>query len=180
MKFGVYFLIAGIYLGACSYAIADQSIYDVVNDEDTASFSDMVVLGYDIDEPDGDGFTPLMIASALGKTKFVRFLVDNGADINRCSYNGTTALHRAAQAGNNDVIDILLDAGANINMPDFDGKTPLIVAVDAGRRFTVELLAARRADINFRTADGQTAYSIAQKKRFNEIADFLALKGARK
>ena len=60
MKFGVYFLIAGIYLGACSYAVADQSIYDVVNDEDTASFSDMVVLGYDIDEPDGDGFTPLM------------------------------------------------------------------------------------------------------------------------
>ncbi|MBO5038823.1 MAG: ankyrin repeat domain-containing protein [Alphaproteobacteria bacterium] len=180
MRLGIYFLVAGIYLGTYSYACADESIYEVVNNEDTATFSDMVVLGYDIDEPDSDGFTPLMIASALGKTHFVRFLVDNGADVNRCSYNGVTSLHRAAQAGNNDVIDILLDAGANINMPDFDGKTPLVTAVEAGRRFTVELLVARRADVNTRTANNETVLGIAEKKRFKEIADFLRLKGARK
>lgn len=180
MRLGVYFLVVGIFLRAYSYAYADQSIYEVVNNEDTTTFSDMVVLGYDIDEPDGDGFTPLMIASALGKTRFVRFLIDNGADVDRCSYNGITSLHRAAQAGNNDVIVVLLDAGANVNMPDFDGKTPLVTAVEAGRRFTVELLVARRADVNTRTAKGETVLAIAEKKRFKEIADFLRLKGARK
>lgn len=180
MRFGICSLVAGIFLFGVSCAFADPSVYEVVNNEDTDAFSDMVVLGYDIDEPDGDGFTPLMIASALGKTKFVRFLIDNGADVNRCSYNGTTAMHRAAQGGNDDVIDVLLDAGANINMPDFDGKTPLIAAVEAGHRFTTEHLIARRADMNFRMADGQTPLSIAEKMRFKEIAEFLRFKGARK
>ena len=57
MKFGIY--ICSILLSiVCIFpARADSSIYDVVNNEDMDTFSDMVILGYDVDEPDADGYS---------------------------------------------------------------------------------------------------------------------------
>ena len=40
--------------GFCQAAQAEDTIYDVINREDTKAFSDMVMLGYDIDEQDID------------------------------------------------------------------------------------------------------------------------------
>lgn len=167
-------------LGLCfsTEALADAAIYDVVKNEDMDTFSDMVVLGYDIDEKDADGYTPLMIASAMGKEKFVRFLLNNNAKVNKRSYFGTTALHRAAQAGNNVIVNMLVDAGALVNMPDLEGNTPLIYAVKAEKLFTVELLINLGADVNFINAKGETALRWAQKKRFKGIIDFLKAHGA--
>ena len=54
--------------GFCQAAQAEDTIYDVINREDTKAFSDMVMLGYDIDEQDIDGYTPLMIAAAARKS----------------------------------------------------------------------------------------------------------------
>ena len=42
--------------GFCQAAQAEDTIYDVINREDTKAFSDMVMLGYDIDEQDIDGY----------------------------------------------------------------------------------------------------------------------------
>jgi len=156
----------------------DDSVYDIINNEDTTAFSQLVTLGYDIDDSDADGYTPLMIASSLGKAQFVQFLIDNGADVNRRSYNGETAMHRAAITGNNEIVNILFEAGANLNMPDFDGNTPLMYAVTANRRFTVERLVTLGADINFRNASKETALKVAEKNRFKEVASFLRSKGA--
>ena len=162
-----------------SFSYAEDSIYDVINREDTDTFSDMVVLGYDVDDVDGDGYTPLMIAAALGKAKFARFLIHNNAKVDKRSFNGMTALHRAAQGGHNELIDILHGAGAYIDMPDFNGDTPLMVATRSNRRFTVERLLALGADINYMNAKGETALSIAYKKRFKKIASYLKSQGAR-
>ncbi len=152
---------------------ADDTIYDIVNREDKKAFSDMVMLGYDIDEQDLDGYSPLMIAAASGKLDFVEYLIDNGAKVDKRYYQGGTALHRAALGGYNDVISVLLDAGANVNMPDLDGMTPLMMAVKNGKRFTVELLVKRGANVNFRNAKGETALDIANKYRYKEIAQYL-------
>ena len=84
--------------GFCQAAQAEDTIYDVINREDTKAFSDMVMLGYDIDEQDIDGYTPLMIAAAAGKTGFVGYLIDNGAKVDKRYYQGGTAMHRAALA----------------------------------------------------------------------------------
>lgn len=168
-------LFAGICLALVRPAVADSSVYDLINQEDTVTFSDLFVLGYGVDDADADGYTPLMIAAALGKAKFVGFLIENGADVNRCSYNGSTALHRAAQAGHEDVIDVLLDSGAFVDTPDFDGFTPLMMAVTANRRFTVEHLVKRGANLGFQNAKGKTALDLAREKRFQEIATFLEM-----
>ncbi len=179
MKLGVWGLVLGFWLFGVVPTQADSSIYDVVNNEDMDTFSDMVILGYDIDDTDADGFSPLMIASALGKPTFVQFLIDNNAKVDKRSYKGLTALHRAAQAGHNEIVNILVEAGANVNMPDFDGNTPLMLAVASNRRFTAELLVKLGTDINFRNAKGETAYKIAEKRRFKEIMEFLKENGGR-
>ncbi len=162
----------------CAMAKED-SIYDVVNREDTDAFSDMVVLGYDIDDIDRDGYTPLMIAASLGKANFARFLIYNDANVNKRSHTGQTALHRAAQGGYDELVNMLIDAGAYVNIPDFAGNTPLMYAVMSNHLFTVERLIAAGANLGYRNANGETALRIAEKKRFFKIVNFLRSKGAR-
>ncbi|MBP5697947.1 MAG: ankyrin repeat domain-containing protein [Alphaproteobacteria bacterium] len=157
---------------------AEASIYDIVNREDMDAFSDMVVLGYGIDDFDVDGYTPLMIAAALNKVDFAAFLISNGASVDRPNFNGLTALHHAAQNGHNEMIDILVSAGAEVNMPDFKGFTPIMYAILGEHRFTVEKLVALGADINYMNINKETPLRIAEKNRFNQIAAFLRSRGA--
>lgn len=168
--------------GAAHTANADggmDDIYKIIQNEDIAAFSEMTAFGYDIDEQDMDGYTPLMTAAALGKVNFVEYLIDNGANVNKRYYLGGTALHRAALGGFNDIVTLLLDSGVQINMPDLDGMTALMTAVKAGKRFTVELLAKRGANLNYRNAEGMTALDLANKYRHKEIAQFLIESGGK-
>ena len=159
-------------------ADSEPTIYEIVNNENEQAFSELLMLGYGIDDADNDGNTPLMIAASLGKVNFVHFLIDNGAETNNKNYNGETALHRAAQSGNNEIIDILFAAGADLNTPDFSGRTPLMQAVISERRFAVERLAALGAYLNWRDKNGESALTIAERRKFKPIADFLISKGA--
>ncbi len=166
-------LFLGLWMAISPAKAADKTIYDIINAEDQDTFSDMVALGFDIDQKDSDGFTPLMIASALGKVRFVQFLIYNGANVDARSKTGLTALHRAAQDGRNEAIAALLDGGANINTPDMFGSTPLMAAVVAKQRFTVEFLVKRGANLNFRNAKGDSALKIADHKKFYDISAYL-------
>lgn len=180
MKFTWLAILLGCFLAFSAQAEDDEtSIYEIINSEDKYTFSELLMLGYDIDDADNDGYTPLMIASSLGKVNFVNYLIESGADVNKRSYAGETALHRAAQAGNNEIIDILAAAGADLDIPDFSGKTPLIQAVDSERRFTVEKLVALGAYMNWRDKNGESALSLAQRRMYTPIVDFLLLKGAK-
>lgn len=168
-----------LFLAMPVQAEDDISVYDVINQEDTTTFSYLMMLGYDINDGDQDGNTALMIASALGKARFVNFLLDNGAEVDRINSEGSTAVHKAAQAGNNQIIDILFTAGANIDMPDFSGYTPLMQAVAAERRFTVERLVTLGAYLNWRDKNGDSALGLAERRKYKTIAAFLRSKGAK-
>lgn len=169
----------GLLCGAAQVALAADDVYKIIQDENMSAFAEMMAFGYDIDEQDMDGYTPLMTAAALGKVKFVEYLIDNGANVNKRYYLGGTALHRAAFGGFNDIVTLLLDSGVQINMPDLDGMTALMTAVKAGKRFTVELLVKRGANLNYRNAEGLTALDLANKYRHKEIAQFLIEAGGK-
>lgn len=172
-------LFLGVFLLSFSVKAEEVSIYDIVNKEDQETLSNMVALGFDIDQRDRDGYTPLMIAASLGKADFAQFLIANGADANARSYTGLTPLHRAAQDGHHNVITVLLTADANINIPDMHGFTPLMVAVMANQRFIVEFLIKRGAYVNYRNQDGDTALKIADKKKFFPISTYLREHGGK-
>lgn len=169
---GFAFLI-GLLFFCCSVKADDLTIYDIVKNEDQDAFSDMVIIGYGLNQQDENGNSALMLASSLGKVKFVRFLLLNDALTNLRNNNGETALHLAAQIGNNNIIEELLKSGATINMPDMKGLTPLMSAVLANKLETVQFLHEHNADLNYHNAKGETALRLADRKHFSEISLYL-------
>jgi len=76
----------------------------------------------------------LLIACALGHTKIARQLLEAGADATTQDRNGRNALSFAAQTGDRELIDALLAAGVPVDLPErASGMTALCRAALAGR-----------------------------------------------
>lgn len=131
--------------------------------------------GADVNKRAPDGFTPLMIASALGHLQMVDILITAGADVLAVEPRmGASALHKAAQAGNADVIDVLLKHGAFIDQqtPSL-GHTALMDAVLHKNAEAVRLLLKRNARTSIRNYWQQTAWDLAQLDRVEAIIGLL-------
>ncbi|XP_061363425.1 uncharacterized protein LOC133307017 [Gastrolobium bilobum] len=66
--------------------------------------------GYDVNAPDGDGYTPLMLAAREGHGFICEVLISYGAHCNAKNARGETALSLAKKEGRkNDAEDVILD-----------------------------------------------------------------------
>jgi hypothetical protein len=70
------------------------------------------------------GETPLMLAISRGKTKMVKYLLDQGADIEKGVkyYNNRTPLMFAVRNANFEIVKTLIDNGADVNAKHKSGK----------------------------------------------------------
>lgn len=166
------FLFLAIFVSTVS-AKADESIYNIVEQEDLDAFSDMVVLGYSVDEIGPDGNTPLILAATLGKRHFAQFLILNEVDINKRGKDGTVALHHAAHGGYTDIIELLCKEGGFIDFPDYQGYTPLMYAVLGNKIDAVKKLLELGANVNYINIKNETALSIARRKKMFSIISLL-------
>jgi ankyrin repeat protein len=141
--------------------------------------------GADIDLPDPDGVSPLLLAIMNVNWDLAKRLIEAGADVNQWDIYGEAPLYtaigfRSRRDGGRASIDppnatdgltilrLLLERGANPNMQTFfrpanvrgptntRGSTPLIRAANAGDRAVVELLLEHGADATVYMADRQT------------------------
>lgn len=96
---------------------------------DEISVNTWIKEGYDPDELDAYGYTPLLNASALGRSNAVAELIKNGANVNKKGPFGFTPLHAAAQGGHREVVIELLQSGADINALNDDHDTPMHLAL---------------------------------------------------
>jgi ankyrin repeat protein len=122
-----------------------------------------------------EGFTPLMIAAALGDPPMVDLLLNNGADVFIMdSRMGTTALHKAAQNGNVTVAELLLEKKAFIDAqaPTL-GNTPLLDAVWHKHPAMVKCLLENGARTELTTRSGGKPIDIAKSDNNREIIDLL-------
>lgn len=85
--------------------------------------------GYDPDEVDAYGYTPLLNASAVGRVNAIVELIKNGANVNKQGPYGFTALHAAAQNGHREAVAYLLKNGAEINAQNDDKDTAMHLAL---------------------------------------------------
>lgn len=123
----------------------------------------LVAPGIDINLPNKQGETPLMLAAIKGNLPLVKQLIAKGADVNRA---GWTPLHYAASAGLEHSVEIaayLLDKSAYIDAPSPNGTTPLMLAAQYSSDAMVRLLLAEGADLSLRNQQGFGAVEFAEK-----------------
>ncbi|GJQ81892.1 hypothetical protein Trydic_g12435 [Trypoxylus dichotomus] len=75
----------------------------------------------EVNKPDSNGSTPLIIAAGKGNRAIAELLLSNGADVNlKAKDSGLTALYIAALSQNRYMVDMLLRYGANDNVDTSD------------------------------------------------------------
>lgn len=91
------------------------------NPDDTL---DVLIERYEsVDERDRDGESALFMASANGRVRAVRRLVEASADVNLQNNAGGTVLMAAAFAGEPGLVELLLELGADPKLQDAKGRT---------------------------------------------------------
>ena len=100
----------------CLLSHGEALVYDYLQVATKAGFEEAVKLlleyGTEVDNPDKDGDSALLIAAREGRNQILQFLIWNGADLDRVGRDGHTALALAVKIGNVEAVRILLQAGA--------------------------------------------------------------------
>lgn len=91
---------------------------------------------------------------------------------------GHSVLMWAAEAGHIRMVEAVLDAGADIDKLDLYGDPAVSVAAFHGELDVVKLLVERGAKLDFRGYLDRTALGHARAQGHDEVADYLAGKGA--
>jgi len=136
-----------------------------------------------VDEPDGDGSTPLALACGGGHADCARLLVGAGADPNRTNRGGWAPLHRACFGGHAKTVKWLLDAkrgaGASPAAVNARGSGAIHACVPGGHARLLEYLAdAEKRPVDDPNVDGDTPLHFAVLSRQPGVAALLVARGA--
>jgi len=174
-------------------------VYNAVASSDIDTVSALLEKGGNPNTPDGDGVSPLQLATEEDRYDIGALLVQHGAtprnlteairygtiddvnrmvsachDINGYDEFGQAPLHVAAAAGRNDVVTVLLAKGANINGLDSrHDETALYFAAEAGHTDTVQLLLSRGAALSPKGASDVTPLHGAASGGHADTTQFL-------
>ncbi len=144
---------------------------------DLGKIMKLVYEGHNINQKDGDGWTPLTAAAYNGHTDCVQWLIQRGAELEGRTALGMTALHYAAREGHHSTVELLLQHKADPNATDAEelhflakiarallltneqrkkGVTALHEAAENGHHSIVELLLQHKANPNANDVEGYT------------------------
>ncbi len=126
---------------------------------------------------DANSTSWLHIASFNGCFDTVKSLIEQGADIHALRYDGSTPLATAAMHAHFEVIKYLITFGAitDINRANTadSGLTPLHEAVYSGNLEIIKFLVKQGADPRKLDAYGKTPLSIAAKRGYVNVVEYL-------
>ena len=91
----------------------------------------LLASGADVNLPNADGWTPLMMAVRLNRLETAKALLAAGADIHATDANGNSALLHAVLWNHPSCVKLLLNAGADPNTEN-NGVTALMAAQKRG------------------------------------------------
>ncbi|MCJ1394865.1 hypothetical protein MMC18_007745 [Xylographa bjoerkii] len=131
--------------------------------------------GIEVDLPNDNGATPLIVAAEHGHTEIVAELLGRHADPEYMQFDGTTAILHAINNGYHLTVEVILEHGINIHTKDGSGRTLLHRACmsDEQQVEIVRLLLDRGLDINARGDRGETPLHDASRCGYLEIVEFL-------
>jgi ankyrin repeat protein len=122
-----------------------------------------------------DGWTALILASSEGRTKVVRYLLEETeTNVNVKDKKGGTALLYAVTNGHLDVVKLLVEGRANPNSQDRYGDTALHYASISDNMAIIQYLVERAgSDPSVKNSDGKTALDIARAESKIDVVHYL-------
>ena len=122
--------------------------------------------------------TPLIKASAYGRIRVVKLLLEKGADVNKHNEGGETPLHYAARHGHVKVMEILIDHDADPTKKGTGCGTPMQWAGRGGQIRAIKVLMRYGVSVNQRGSGDTTALHEAVGHDHPDAVEFLLENGA--
>lgn len=118
--------------------------------------------GVDVEARNGQGHTPLVLASYNGNASTTALLLDAGAAVDGdADQHGNTALMGVAFKGYLPIAELLVARGADVNRRNTAGQTALMTAALFNQTAIIDLLLANGADASLVDAAGNSVRSLA-------------------
>ncbi len=119
-----------------------MNLFDAIRNNQLDAITNMLATHPDlVNQPDEKGFTPLVLATYLGKKEVAELLIDHGADLNyQDPMMGMTALMGVCFKGQATLAQLLLDKGADPHLKTRNGETALDFAKNGGFQEIVAIL----------------------------------------
>lgn len=163
-----------------------KTIFEAIEKRNIKEIQRLVGEGADVNKPNEERYTPLMLAAKLGYADVAETLIRLGAEVdigvksffteNPTEYHiRGTALIIAAMEGQGQIVDLLIKNKANVNVCEGrNGYTPLIAAIEKGHVNVVRLLATAGANVNYLDrGDGETLLMKAVRRDNTEMVKVL-------
>ncbi len=118
---------AAILLIGLRFGKSSSDLHEAARRGDADLIIKLVQDGLDVNQPNLEGKTPLMIAAGSDQNGLTvtKLLLTQGARVNETDQYGNTALIYASQAGNLDIVKELVAAGADASIRNKSGATAL-------------------------------------------------------
>lgn len=140
---------------------------------DIDALKSLIAIGADLNAPDRDGDTPLILAMRWGDIDAIPLLLNAGADVSPIDHWGKAAIHYARDP---EVAELLLNAGADPHVLADNGNTLLHVHAEYPQM--VELWLRTGLNPDAKDSYGTTPLDIALRKNYAWSAELLLDGGA--
>ncbi|BAN48954.1 ankyrin repeat domain-containing protein [Metapseudomonas resinovorans] len=145
----VLFLAGGLLAGQAKAADdAPQRLLQAAGAGDLGTVERLLQQGVAVDVRDGQGNTPLLLATAGNRVEVARRLIDAGADVNLQNRIQDSAYLLAGASGHQEILELTLAHGADLRSTNRYGGTALIPACERGHVDTVRSLIAAGVDVD--------------------------------
>jgi ankyrin repeat protein len=121
----VLYAIMVIICTTCISTGKKEVLHQNVREQNLIKLKENIEAGMDINEKDGYGYTPLILAAYYNYGPLVKYLCEKGADVDAQNNEGWTALLYAVYYGYSDTFDILMHYGADVNIINNRGYNAL-------------------------------------------------------
>ena len=136
----------------------------------------------DINKPDGNDMTPLMVACSNGQVKGSKIalrLIESGADVNYIREDDEmTALKFAVGSCKPEVIEALVHTGADVDGPENSEQTALMLAARNNDVESLKILINAGANFTLKCklpwAEGLTALELAKLEKHKKATQYLS------